>query len=729
MLETNENIRGESSPDVSGNAASTVPEPAAGPSTVRRALAKCRVIASTAPLSASAATVLLVASLVSGTLWHAVEKKSWFGDIAYGVPAYADNKWWTPVTGWFFGLTPGQLVSILLMVVTVVAWSEWRLGTRRLAVVMVSGQLLGQLGAALFAWLFSHHLWGTVPWAWPDELATVRDVGITTGVVGAVAAASATLRSPWRLRVRAVLAAYVAVSLLFEGSLTDVSHLIAFVVMLGVGEHFFSGSERGFAPRTRREIRLVGFAGLLVIAVVDVLVWFFPGSGPLGPTDSDDSSTWVMWVHVVVIALIADQLRRGRRWAWWITVILGAINVVALVVVLIAVVTSDYTGQGGVTLGTSLLWLIETLILIAGRFAFDVPWRARTGTAGESTVDDVKALIRTHGGGSMSWMITWPGNKYEFFERQDAKSTAVVGYRKHLGTVLALADPVCARADLENTVRRFIDFAEQSGNTPCWFSVGPDVAAIADGMGWRSVQIAEDTIIDLPDLAFKGKAWQHVRSALNKAKKEDIAFRLTTLADETFSVKAQVRSISQEWVGDKGLPEMGFTLGTVEEAMDPGVQVALAVDGQGNVHGVLSWLPVFGAGGDIRGWTLDVMRRRSDGFGPVIEFLIASSALAFKDSGAAFVSLSGAPLARSAEPGAAEPMDRVLDGLGSAMEPFYGFRSLHAFKKKFNPRYEPVFLSFRDESDLPRIGLAISRAYLPEATPTQLYRLAASGHS
>jgi lysylphosphatidylglycerol synthetase-like protein (DUF2156 family) len=57
--------------------------------------------------------------------------------------------------------------------------------------------------------------------------------------------------------------------------------------------------------------------------------------------------------------------------------------------------------------------------------------------------------------------------------------------------------------------------------------------------GWRTVQIAEDTIIDLPRLAFKGKKWQDVRSALNKAKRESITFRMTTLAEEPFAILAR----------------------------------------------------------------------------------------------------------------------------------------------------------------------------------------------
>jgi lysylphosphatidylglycerol synthetase-like protein (DUF2156 family) len=317
----------------------------------------------------------------------------------------------------------------------------------------------------------------------------------------------------------------------------------------------------------------------------------------------------------------------------------------------------------------------------------------------------------------MSWMTTWPEMRYCFM----ADGRGYVGYERHAGVALALADPVVPPNTIADAVAEFTRRAEQGGLTPCLFSVTDAAADAARSAGWRTVQIAEDTIIDLPGLAFKGKKWQDVRSALNKAKRESITFRMTTLADEPFAVLAQVRAISEQWVGDKGLPEMGFTLGGVDEALDPAVKVGLALDPTGSIHGITSWLPVYAPGGHVRGWTLDVMRRRDDGFRSVMEFMIASACLALKDEGAEFVSLSGAPLARSEQSGEElDRTDRLLDKLGASLEPFYGFRSLHAFKAKFAPRYEPIHLAFRDEADLPRIGVALTRAYLPDASPRQL---------
>ena len=102
---------------------------------------------------------------------------------------------------------------------------------------------------------------------------------------------------------------------------------------------------------------------------------------------------------------------------------------------------------------------------------------------------------------------------------------------------------------------------------------------------WRSLVVADYTIVDLPGLQFTGKQWNSVRSSLNRAGREDMTFRMTRLKDEPWGVRQQLRAISEMWVGDKGLPEMGFTLGTLVEAEDPEVRLALAISPNGDVDG------------------------------------------------------------------------------------------------------------------------------------------------
>lgn len=106
------------------------------------------------------------------------------------------------------------------------------------------------------------------------------------------------------------------------------------------------------------------------------------------------------------------------------------------------------------------------------------------------------------------------------------------------------------------------------------------------------------------------------------------------------------------------------------------------------------------------------------------------------------MSLSGAPLAKITSPdgsadgghpddavaeasGALAVLDKALDTLGRALEPVYGFRSLLAFKSKFQPTYVPVYMAFEDPAALPSIGAAVSHAYLPTMSARQGMRLVA----
>lgn len=673
------------------------------------------------PFTLSVLAVTLLVGVVARTIWRPIWQEAWFPHVAYGVPALREGKVWTLFTGWLFALTPGQYLAGLLMFAIIVGACEIRMGTRTVAITAVVGEIGGVLIASLLVWALA-----ATPWPWAVNLAAVRDVGFTTGMLTVLAVTTAALRSPWRLRVRAALWLYITVAFLFEGTLSDVAHAIAVGIGLVVGQRLF-GVEPGFGPRTRRETRMLAFAGLLAIGLTEVVVLLFPGNGPFGSTAGKVSPVIDVLIDIVVVAVVGNALRLGKRWAWWVAVLYGGLNLLAAVVTLVLIATGQLPTGAPITLGAGLLWLGEMVLLLANRRAFRVPLRRRVPGGVAATEGDAlersRALLTTVGGSTMSWMTMWPEMQY-YFTRDGA---GYVGYQRHAGIALALADPVVPPDTIASAVTEFTGMAERGGLTPCLFSVTDAAAEAARAAGWRTVQIAEDTILDLPGIAFKGKKWQDIRTSLNKAKREGIEFRVVTLAEEPFVVVAQVRAISEQWVGDKGLPEMGFTLGGVDEALDPAVKVGLAIDTGGSVHGVTSWLPVYAEGGRVRGWTLDVMRRRTDGFRSVMEFMIASACLAFGKEGYEFISLSGAPLARGEESARLDGTDRLLDKLGGALEPFYGFRSLHAFKAKFSPRYEPVHLAFRDEADLPRIGIALIRAYLPDATPRQLIAAGFSG--
>ncbi|WP_291047915.1 phosphatidylglycerol lysyltransferase domain-containing protein [Herbiconiux sp.] len=335
----------------------------------------------------------------------------------------------------------------------------------------------------------------------------------------------------------------------------------------------------------------------------------------------------------------------------------------------------------------------------------------------------IRALLRRGGGGTLGWMTTWPGNVYWF----SADGQAAVAYRVINDVAITMSDPVCAPGDEDATIRAFAAFCDSRSWVPVFYSVHENVMPVFAELGWQSIPVGEETLMHPQSLEMTGKSWQNVRSSLNRGVREGMTTLWTTYDELSRPMIAQINAISEAWVSEKELPEMGFTLGALEEIKDPDVKLMLAIDSEGRIAAVTSWLPMYRDGVAV-GYTLDFMRRADESMGGTMEYLIASSALHMKEEGVEVLSLSGAPLATApAAPGAPAPEPTVMTGLleflAKTLEPAYGFSSLFKFKAKFNPTYSTIYMVYPDALGLPAIGTAIGKAYLPSMSAKETVAL------
>jgi len=670
------------------------------------------------PFTLGVVATMLVLGLVSQALWSPFEESDWFESVAFGAPAFADGHWWTPVTGSLFARVPWEYVPVMGGFLVLVGFAELRLGTRRAALVTVVCQLTGVVGSALLLGLL-----GRTSWTWAQQTSQVLDVGFSAGAVGAVTVALWTLRPPWRGRLSAVVAAYVLVSVVFFGGIADVEHLVGWLAALALVPVVVHPALGVRAPAGRVRLARVQAAGYFGIsALITVLAGFATAAeGPLGTIGGGDWPTGLL--SVVVDLVLALGLLRGRRLWWRVALVLTAISAVLLALLLVAAIVTE-PHEIPLVVVMLVLDVGALVLLVVRRRAFRN--RRRSGLAGaDGTFDQEdarEALVRLGAGQRLAWMTTWEGSR----RWSPGTPDGFVTHQVHAGVAVGLTDPVGdgpqGRGELADA---FVAAARHSGLTACFFSCSAELADLASVRGWTAVQVAEEAVVDLPGLEFRGKKWQDVRTAINQARKHGVEHRMTRWADEPEEVREQLRAISTAWLGDSDLPEMAFTLGGLREASDPAVRVGLAVDADGRVHGVTSWLPMHAPGGKVVGWTLDVMRRAPDSFRYTMELLIASALTAFRDEGALEASLSGSPLARSDDEDLTG-IDAVLDQLAATLEPLYGFSSLHRFKLKFQPRSVPLYLVVPDPAALPLVGIALVRCYLPEARARDLLAAARS---
>jgi lysylphosphatidylglycerol synthetase-like protein (DUF2156 family) len=330
-------------------------------------------------------------------------------------------------------------------------------------------------------------------------------------------------------------------------------------------------------------------------------------------------------------------------------------------------------------------------------------------------------LVRA-GGNTLSHMALWDGNDAWFAPRGDA----AIAYRTVNDVAVTIADPIGPDGSLDDAIDGFIGYCDRNGWTAAFYSVHEPTRLRLAAKGFRSTEVALEAVVDPTTFTTRGKSANSIRTALNRAAKDEVEAVWSSYDDLPPAVQEQLIRLSTDWVANKELPEMGFTLGGLSELQDPEVRLMIALDADEHLAGVTSWLPVY-RDQIIVGWTLDVMRRAAAGMPGVMEFLIASVAIRLREAGLQVMSLSGAPLAttqHATSDSRRRPLDSTLAFLSRRLEPAYGFASLLKYKAKFGPRYQSLYLCYRDPLQLPAIGRAIASAYLPDVTAGEILSLA-----
>jgi lysylphosphatidylglycerol synthetase-like protein (DUF2156 family) len=355
-------------------------------------------------------------------------------------------------------------------------------------------------------------------------------------------------------------------------------------------------------------------------------------------------------------------------------------------------------------------WFLASIPLLGwGGLVYSVTILLR-GAVGPRTLPEdretARAILASHGRGSTSYMTLWDGNSLFF----DARRECYIAYRVSSRVAIALGDPVGPEQDWKAVIGAFASFTREKGWDHAFYSSTPRGLAFYRAAGYHVLRIGEDAVIELRGLEFKGKQWQRLRTAMHRAEREGVTFEMYEGGTVPPSVRSQLDSISEEWVAQKKLPQMGFTQGRMSDVDDPEINVAAAVDGTGRVHAFVDWLPIHGR----HGWVIDLMRRRSDAMVGVMDFLIGMSLLAFKERGYEMASLSVAPLAALDREEDPSRLQKVVARVYERFDAYYSFKSLFAFKDKFQPRWEGVYLAYTDPLRLPAISMALLRAYLPD---------------
>lgn len=326
-----------------------------------------------------------------------------------------------------------------------------------------------------------------------------------------------------------------------------------------------------------------------------------------------------------------------------------------------------------------------------------VVWRRRTQPRERAHAAD---LIAAHGDSSLDFFKTWP-DKIIFLS---STGNGVITYRVALSCAIALGDPVATDdEELDRVLAEFLDFCD-ANDWVVAFHQTPDLHRAAyRRAGLAMLKIGEEAVVDLTTFSLSGKAMKHLRATVNRFEREGYreVWYDPPLDDATL---ARLREVSDEWLTIEGRRERGFTLGRFEDAYIRSTPVMAVEDAEGRMTAFANLIPD-GVAGEA---TIDLMRRRREPSGSM-DVLQVRLFEALHERGYRSFSLGMAPFAEVGGEPAATMAERALHLFYERFNRFFAYKGLREYKDKFQPRWEPRYIVFASELQLPLIALALLR--------------------
>ncbi|MGA5555167.1 phosphatidylglycerol lysyltransferase domain-containing protein [Streptomyces lavendulocolor] len=367
--------------------------------------------------------------------------------------------------------------------------------------------------------------------------------------------------------------------------------------------------------------------------------------------------------------------------------------------------------RGGVdwTVGYSLgaLGLLTAITTIYLAFRPEHPVARLT----EDDESRLRALLDKHGGRDSLGHFALRRDKGVVFS---PSGKAAVCYRVVSGVMLASGDPIGDVEAWPGAIERFMDEAKAHSWTPAVMGcseTGGEVWTRETGLD--ALELGDEAVVDVADFSLTGRAMRNVRQMVKRIERNGYTTRVRRARDLSDGELERIRRAAADWRGTDTERGFSMALGRIGDPADGDAVIATAHKEDpdspyGDLKAIIHFVPW---GTD--GMSLELMRRDRSADPGMNELLIVAALQASPKLGIERVSLNFAmfrsALARGEKLGAG-PVLRVWRGLLVFLSRWFQIESLYKFNAKFQPRWEPRFVVYRNARDLPRIGFAAMQA-------------------
>ncbi|WP_308286998.1 bifunctional lysylphosphatidylglycerol synthetase/lysine--tRNA ligase LysX [Actinomadura parmotrematis] len=301
---------------------------------------------------------------------------------------------------------------------------------------------------------------------------------------------------------------------------------------------------------------------------------------------------------------------------------------------------------------------------------------------------------------------------------------AAIAYRAQGPVCLASGDPLGDPEAWPQAIAAFLDLCRAHSWAAGAVSVGESAAREYSRCGMNVLELGDEAILDVAEFNLDGREMRQVRQAVRRVERAGYTARVRRHAQIPPVEMAPLVRRADQWRG--GETERGFSmaLGRLGDPTDGRCVMVEAFDGDGELRGLLSFVP-WGRSG----LSLDLMRRDRAAENGLNEFMIAKLAEQAPGMGVRRVSLNFAMLRGVFERGqqiGAGPVVRAAYRVLSFASRFWQLESLYLANAKYHPEWVPRYICSQHGAGLLRLALAYARAegFVPSLGRRRLERAA-----
>ncbi len=446
--------------------------------------------------------------------------------------------------------------------------------------------------------------------------------------------------------------------------------------------------------------------------------------------DGNNISAWIaLGVHIVIVGVLIaarkefyTRVRRGAAWKALGVLILGAVvgtlvgwALVALfpgtlpenqtflwafnrVTALATVDNEQFDGRTHVFVNT-LLGLFGALALLAAVVTLFRSQRSSNALTG-SDESALRGLLDKWGADDSLGYFATRRDKAVVFA---PSGKAAVTYRVEIGVCLASGDPIGNPEAWPHAIDAWLDLAEKYGWTPAVMGASETGATAFKRAGLNVLELGDEAILDTKKFNLAGREMRPVRQAVNRARKAGVTVQIRRHRDIPAQEMADIIRCADEWRDTETERGFSMALGRLGDPLDGDCLLVQALQGEKTVA-VLSLAP-WGR----TGVSLDLMRRDPQAPNGVIELLVTELATGGDQFGISRISLNFAVFRAVFEEGSrigAGPVLRIWRSVLVFFSRWWQLEALYRSNLKYLPDWEPRYLCFADNRELPKVGIA-----------------------